>query len=483
MAIGRKDPSSISEPLWVSHRDIAESPGHPFYERLNRLLKQAEFDVFCEKICASYYAQKMGRPSIPPGVYFRMLMLGYFEGIASERGIAWRCADSMSLRSFLGYAITENPPDHSSLSRIRHRLSLEVHKAVFQKVLEILKDAGLLKGKTLGIDASTMEANAAMRSILRKIDGQSYEGYLRELAEASGLDNPTKDDLAEMDRKRKDKTCSNKTWYNPNDPEARVTKMKDGRTHFAYKPEHGVDMDTGALVSVVMHQADQGDTQTGWGTLAEATENLDAVYESEDIVKKVVQECVMDRGYHSGPNLLDLEEVGIRSYIAEPDRGRRKWKAKGEKGEEKAKEQKAVYSNRRRRKGKRGKNLQRKRGELIERSFAHMLETGAMRRTWLRGVENIWKRYLIHACGFNLSLVMRDLYQVGTPRAMDALIRLLRDLFSRLVQHIMPKNVQILQLATYQTESATLVNKSNQSRYFLWATACSPKNITFSTGC
>ncbi len=442
MAIGKRDPSGITEPLWISHSEIADSPGHPFYEKLNRILKKAEFDLYCEQVCASCYAEKKGRPSIPPGVYFRMLMLGYFEGIASERGIAWRCADSMSLRSFLGYAITEGTPEHSSLSRIRNRLSLEVHQEVFRKVLEILKDSGLLKGKTLGIDASTMEANAAMRSILRKVDGQSYEGYLRELAAAEGLENPTNDDLAEMDRTRKGKKCSNKDWFNPNDPDARVTKMKNGRTHFAYKPEHAVDMETGALVSVVMHQADKGDTETGWGTLAEAAENLDAVYDGEDLIRKIAQECVMDRGYHSGSNLLGLEEVGIRSYIAEPDRGRRKWKAKGEKGEEKAKEQKAVYSNRRRRKGKRGKKLQRKRGEVLERSFAHMLETGAMRRVWLRGAENIWKRYLIHACGFNLSLVMRRLYQVGTPRAMAALERLIRELFS-LLRPAVPGNMQI----------------------------------------
>jgi transposase len=424
MAIGKRDSTGICEPLWIGHSDIADSPGHPFYEKLNKLLKQYEFDPFCEQVCAPFYADHMGRPSIPPGVYFRMLLLGYFEGIGSERGIAWRCADSRSLRVFLGYSITESTPDHSSLSRIRQRLPLEIHKEVFQKILEILKDAGLLKGKTLGVDASTMEANAAMRTIVRKVDGNSYEGYLRELAEASGVENPTKDDLGNMDRKRKDKKCSNKEWHNPHDPEARVTKMKDGSTHFAYKPEHGVDMDSGALVSVVIHQADQGDTETGWGTLGEATENLEAVY-GEEVIKEIVKECVMDRGYHSGPTLVGLEQVGIRSYIPEPDRDRRKWQAKGERGAEKAREKEAVYGNRRRTKGKRGKRLQRKRGELIERSFAHMLETGGMRRTWLRGVENIWKRYLIHACAFNLSLMMRNLYRAGTPRGLEALIRLL----------------------------------------------------------
>jgi transposase len=360
-----------------------------------------------------------------------MLMIGYFEGIKSERGIAWRVADSKSLEGFLGYKMTEGTPDHSSLSRIRHRLSLEAHKQVFAKVLVILKKEGLLKGKKIGLDASNIEANAAMRSIRRKIDGKRYEAYLKALAKQSGLEEPTKEDLCRFDRGRPGKSCSNKDWESPTDPEAKVTKMKDGRTHLAYKPEHSMDLETGAMVSAVIHPADQGDTETMWETLAEASENLSAVEEDSE---SILEEYVADKGYHSAQVLVDLEEVGIRSYISEPDRGRRKWKGK-------KKEQKAVYGNRSRMKRQKAKGLHRKRAEILERSFAHLLDSGGMRRALLRGRENIWKRYLIHACAFNLSLVMRQLYRAGTPRGLEALIRLLlRHLFGllRSVRLILP---------------------------------------------
>ena len=431
MAMARKprDGSGNSQEFWVTCTDIAESPGHPFYEKLNKVFDKHQFDQFCEDLCTPYYEERRGRPSIPPGVYFRMLMIGYFEGIGSERSIAWRCADSMSLREFLGVSITEKTPDHSSLTRIRQRFPLEVFQAVFQRILEVLQKEGLLKGKTLGIDATTLEANAAMRSIVRRIDGLSYEEFLTELAAAAGIENPTHQDLANMDRNRQDKKCSNKDWQNPHDPDARITKMKNGSTHFAYKAEHAVDMDTGALAGVVLHHADKGDTESLWGTLGETAENLDAVKEKTSEKVSIIEECVTDRGYNSGAGLVTLEEVGIRSYIPEPKHGRRSWTKNGNKSEEKAKEQNAVYGNRRRVKGKRGKRLQRKRGELLERSFAHCLETGGMRRVWLRGLENVWKRYLIHGCAFNLSLVMRKLYSMGTPRGLADLIRHLLHLF------------------------------------------------------
>jgi len=423
MSLGRRSDRATTEDLFISYSDLPSGPSHPFYTRLDRILRKHDFDAFCEDLCVSYYAEGMGRPSIPPGVYFRMLMIGYFEGIKSERGIAWRVADSKSLEGFLGYKMTEGTPDHSSLSRIRHRLSLEAHKQVFAKVLVILKKEGLLKGKKIGLDASNIEANAAMRSIRRKIDGKRYEAYLKALAKQSGLEEPTKEDLCRFDRGRPGKSCSNKDWESPTDPEAKVTKMKDGRTHLAYKPEHSMDLETGAMVSAVIHPADQGDTETMWETLAEASENLSAVEEDSE---SILEEYVADKGYHSAQVLVDLEEVGIRSYISEPDRGRRKWKGK-------KKEQKAVYGNRSRMKRQKAKGLHRKRAEILERSFAHLLDSGGMRRALLRGRENIWKRYLIHACAFNLSLVMRQLYRAGTPRGLEALIRLLlRHLFGLL---------------------------------------------------
>jgi len=434
MAMGRRGTNGVegTPEFWVTCTDIAKSPGHPFYQKLNQLLEKYGFDRFCEEHCAPSYDDHRGRPSIPPGIYFRMLLLGYFESLSSERAIAWRCADSMSVREFLGYSLTQGTPDHSSLSRIRQRLPLEIYQEVFQRILKILQDEGLLKGETLGVDASTLEANAAMSTLVRKVDGKSYEAFLKELAENAGMENPRKEALAKMDRNRKDKGCSNKDWHNPNDLDARVTKMKDGTTHFAYKAEHAVDLDTGALTSAVIHPADQGDTETLWATLAEATENLATVKEQAGQAVNVVTECVTDKGYHSASTLVALEQTGIRSYVSEPDRGRRSWKAAGEQAEHKAEQKQAVYKNRRRIKGTRAKRLQRKRAELLERSFAHLLETGGLRRVWLRGLHNVWKRYLIHACAFNLSLVMRKLCHVGTPRALAALVRDLFQFLSRL---------------------------------------------------
>ena len=425
MSLGKKSQMNGTEPLRVSYHEVPKGPSHPFYSRLERILKKYEFDGFCEKLCEPYYAEVMGRPSIPPGVYFRMLMIGYFEGISSERGIAWKAADSKSLEGFLGYELLEETPDHSSLSRIRNRLPLEVHKEVFAKVLEILKQEGLLKGKKIGLDASNLEANAAMRSIRRKIDGKRYTAYLQKLARDSGREESSQEDLARFDRNRTDKSCSNREWENPHDPEARVTKMKDGRTHLAYKAEHAMDLETGAMVSAVIHPGDKGDTETVWDTMAEAGENLQTVQERCDAEEEILQELVADKGYHSNAVLVGLEEVGVRSYISEPERGRRRWR-----GKQGVRERLAVYGNRRRIQRAKGSLLQRLRAEILERSFAHMLETGAMRRVWLRGMENVWKRYLIHACAFNLALVMRKLYRAGTPRALEALVRaLLRSLF------------------------------------------------------
>ncbi len=431
MSLGRKSERRMTEDLFITYSDLPKGPSHPFFTRLDKILRKHDFDRFCEDLCASCYAEVMGRPSIPPGVYFRMLMIGYFEGIKSERGIAWKVADSKSLEGFLGYKFTEATPDHSSLSRIRNRLSLEAHKRVFALVLEILKKEKLLKGKKIGMDASNVEANAAMRTIRRKIDGKRYEAYLKALAKQSGLEEPTKEDLGRFDRKRPGKSCSNKEWENPNDLDAKVTKMKDGRTHLAYKAEHSMDLETGAMVSVVIHPADRGDTQSAWETLAEASENLNAVQEGSQEEEGLLQECIADRGYHSGAVLADLKEMGIRSYIAEPDRGRRKWKGK-------SREQKGVYANRDRMKRAKAKGLHRKRAEILERSFAHMLDSGGMRRVWLRGRENVWKRYLIHACAFNLSLVMRNRYRAGTPRGLEALAQLLFRLLLGLCRSFRP---------------------------------------------
>jgi transposase len=416
MAMGKRRTERQQE-LWIAALDVPTPAAEPFYRKLNEVLSQEGFDPFVEGLCQRFYHEEIGRPSIPPGVYFRMLLLGYFEGIDSERGIAWRCGDSLSFRAFLGIPLNKGTPDHSSLSKIRGRIDLETHEEAFTWVLKVLAQRRLVKGKTLGVDATTLEANAAMRSIVRRDTGESYNDFLTKLAQASGIATPTREDLAKIDRKRKNK-ASNDDWVNPNDPDAKITKMKDGRTHLAHKAEHAVDLDTGAIVGVTLTGADQGDTTTMYDTVAEAAVQLNKVVDQTTgaaIAQPVVQEVVADKGYHSNETTRDLRDNEIRTYISEPDRGRRTW-IDDRSGEVMSDEQSAVYANRRRIRGRRGKQLLRKRGELLERPFAHCYETGGMRRTHLRGHHNILKRLLIHVAGFNLALVMRQLVGIGKPR-------------------------------------------------------------------
>src|SRR6202163_2146461 len=399
MAMGtRQDEQSA---LWVATDDLAKSPGHPFYTQLNALLDAHGFDRFVESKSRGFYAKVMGRPSLAPGVYFRLLLLGYFEGIDSERGIAWRAADSLAVRSFLRLALADPPPDHSTISRTRRLIDVDTHRAVFTWVQERLSEAGLLKGKTVAVDATTLEANAAMRSIVRRDTGESYEEFLTGLAKASGIETPTREQLARLDRTRK-KKGSNKDWTNPYDPHAKITKMKDGRTHLAHKAEHAVDLETGAVVAVTLQGADQGDTTTIEQTLAEAVTQLDAVADATDAEVETAPEVVTDKGYHSRGTVLDLETNGFHTYISEPTRGPQVW-------DEQQDARDAVYANRRRVRGVRGRRLLGRRGEYVERAFAHVYDTGGMRRTHLRGHTNILKRLLIHVGGFNLGLVMRHL--------------------------------------------------------------------------
>ena len=410
MSMGTRRNRRRQEALWVATTDLPQTVAHPFYRRVNALLDAHGFDTFVERQCQRFYAATRGRPSLTPGIYFRALLVGYFEGIDSERGIAWRAADSLAIRRFLGIAVDEDVPDHSTISRTRRLIDVETHRAVFTWVQQRLVASGVLKGATIGIDATTLEANAAMRSIVRRDTGEDYQAYLTGLAQASGIATPTRDDLARLDRKRK-KTTSNKDWRSPVDPDAKVAKMKDGRTHLAHKVEHAVDLDTGAVVAVTVQGADTGDTTTiGDTTVAAAAQIEDAQAEVDD--PQAFTALVADKGYHSNEVMVDLQAVGVRSYVAEPDRGRRDWS--------KAREAQApVYANRRRIRGARGKRLMRRRGERIERSFAHAYETGGMRRTHLRGHRNILKRLLIHLAGFNLGVLFRQLIGVGTPRSLQ----------------------------------------------------------------
>jgi transposase len=407
MAMGKRKRRAQQATIWVATQDLPRSAAHPFYTRLNQILDKADFDGYVETLCQQFYADEVGRPGLPPGRYFRLLLIGYFEGLDAERAIAWRAADSFALREFLGLVLPDAPPDHSTISRTRRLIDLETHQAVFTWMLQRLADAGLVKGKTIGIDATTLEANAALRSIVRRDSGETYQDFLTKLAQASGIETPTRADLARLDRTRKNKG-SNDDWTHPHDPDARITKLKDGRTHLAHKAEHAVDLDTGAVVGVTVQDADKGDVETSRETLTTAAENIESVVPDTD----GPEEVVADKGYHSNQELVDLEAVGVRSYISEPDRGRRNWKKTPDARD-------AVYRNRRRIRGARGQRLLRRRGERLERPFAHLYETGGMRRVYLRGHTNILKRLLIHTGGLNLGLLMRHLTGVGTPRSLQ----------------------------------------------------------------
>ena len=406
MAMGRQ--GDRQGELMVTWAELPRSPGHAFYDRLQDILDEAKFDEKAEEICAPYYADKMGAPSIPPGRYFRMHLIGYFEGIDSERGLEWRCADSLSLREFLRLAARQRVSDHSSLSRTRQRLPLEVHEEMFDFVLELLRQEDLIKGDRVGVDASTMEANAAMRNIEKRADGEGYREMLTRLAKQTGIDTPTAEDLTKNEKKRKNKRLSNKEWKSRSDEDARIARMKNGATHMAYKPEHAVDLDTGAVIAAEIHPADEGDTTTLPKTLERAEKNLAHVDEAP--TDENPAECIADKGYHGREGLKALDGGPWKTRIPEPDRPRfNRWH-----GDEEAR--RAVYNNRARLKSQIGKEGLKRRGEFVERSFQHVLDRGGMRRVHLRGNENIRKRYLLHTAGFNLSLIMRQKFGAGTPK-------------------------------------------------------------------
>jgi transposase len=422
--------------MWIAQSDIQRGAGHRFYDKLNELLREAGFDRKVEQLCAPYFDadHTPGRRSIAPGVYFRMHLIGYFEGIESERGIEWRCADSLSLRDFLGLELTERVPDHSTLSRMRMRLPLEVHQEAFVLILGIVERKGLLRGRVSGVDSTFLRADASMKTIVRRDTKESYPQFVQRLAEESGMENPTEEEARRFDRSRAGKRSSNEEWESRTDSDARIAKLKDGRTRLAYKSEHVVDLETGALVGVSVHPADCADTETLPETLAVAEENLRSARNAggekngdDDPEGDVTPEgasageetdgeraVVADKGYNKAVLLRELREKGYRTYIPERrQKGKRHWTDKG--GRDTAL---AFYGNRARVKRNKGKGFQRKRGELLERTFAHICETGGARRTRLRGRENVNKRYLLQAAAANLGLVMRSLFGRGTPRGL-----------------------------------------------------------------
>ena len=448
--------------------DLPKSPGHVFYEKLNRLLAEAGFDDFVEKLCEPYYADRVGRPGIPPGVYFRMVFVGYFEGIDSQRGIAWRCSDSLSLKEFLGLSPTEKSPDHSSMTNTRKRLPMDIFLEVFSFVLGMAEVHKLLKGKTLGVDSTMLEANAAMKTIVRKDNGDDWMEYLRKLyAEETGEEGPTDEELRRFDRKRKDKKVSNEEWESSTDRDARIAKMKDGRTHLAYKAEHAVDLDTEIIVAAEIYHANQGDQETIETSMDSAENHL-----IRGEVEATPEEAVGDKGYYKTETLTELTYArGYRTYISEPKQnGRRNWKQRTKE------DQRATYNNRRRQKGNRGKALHRKRSELVERSFAHVCETGGARRCWLRGLEKIRKRYLLAAAAHNLGLILRKAFGMGKPRGAhgaSGLLCLPYLAISRLSSHPIGPTDRYEGIWHVLTILASAINPASRR----------PAEATFSTGC
>ncbi len=407
MSMGRRKTEHQSD-LWIPSTQLPQSPGHIFYQKLNRLLLDVGFDRCVEGLCHEHYADGIGRESIPPGTYFRMLFVGYFEGIASQRGIAWRCSDSLSLRDFLGVALHDATPDHSSLTKIRDRLPLSVHEQVFAFVLKVAQEKKLLRGKTVAVDATTLEANAAMKAIVRKDTGEDWKEYLRRLMAEEGIQNPTDEEIRRFDKKRKNKKVSNQEWQSPTDEDSRITKMKDGTTHLAYKAEHVVDLDSEFVLAAAVHPADASDPSTLLGSVLEAQANLVLAGSEQEI-----EEAVADKGYHKAETLAECEQWNTRTYIPEPKRRGYNWEDKPEEW------RKATVANRRRVKGPRSKRLQKKRSELVERSFAHVCETGGGRRMWLRGLSKVTKRYVVQVAAHNVGLLMRKLLGMGKPRTLQ----------------------------------------------------------------
>ncbi len=416
MAMGRR--RGVQQGLWIDAGEIVRGEGHVFYRALNELFRRHGFDAFVEELIEKkkLFADGVGRPSVAPGVYFRMSLVGYFEGLGSERGTAWRCADSLGLREFLGFELTQQTPDHSTLSRWRRKLPVSIHRKVFAWVVRVAQEEGVLKGRQVAIDSTTLEANAAMKSIVRKADGATYQQYLKKLAEAEGAEQATAADLQRMDRKRK-KKVSNRQWKSGTDPDARIARMKDGRTRMAYKVETAVDLGSGVTLAAETHPADRDDRKTVESTLLSADETAMSVG-----VEGGIEDAVLDKGYHSDAVVSNLDAKGYRGFIAEPKvRGRRNWRRCRRRfgAEEAERRRRAIYANRRRTRSAEGRRLQKKRAEHPERGFALMKRSGGLSRVHVRGRREVSKKIQLHVAAANLGVILRRLTGVGTPRSLQ----------------------------------------------------------------
>ena len=417
---------TLSPPeLFIASAQLVRPATSPFYAKLDRTLESFGFAEQARLLCAPGYSKSgRGRPGIDPVVYFKMLMVGFFENIPSERGMAERCNDSISLRAFLGYDLTQATPDHSSMCIIRQRLGLELYEGVFCLILRALEEHGLLSGKNLGIDASVIEANASLKNLMNRNTEEAYWEFVQRLAEESGIDPKDANAVRQFDRKRP-KKMSNEEWVNPFDPDAKIGPTKAGATDMIYKPEHTVDLDTGAIVQAEVRAGNEADPKDLSLHLLQAQGNLN---EAKDLPAErlTMKSVTADKGYFAVAEMKDLQAEGIRTVISDPVKNRKLDRLPEE-------DAAVVRKARRSTKSKSGKALLRRRGMHLERSFAHLLDAGGARRTTLRGLLNLNKRFKISAAIYNLSQLMRKLIGIGTPKQMvaagKALFLILRAIF------------------------------------------------------
>ena len=403
--------------FWIPADQVVSSAKSGFYAKLEETLESFGFATKVRALCAPAYDKSgVGRPGIDPVVYLKMIMVGFFEDLPSERAIAARCADSMSIRAFLKYELNEKTPEHSSFTVIRQRLGLEIYERIFTLTLRALREHGLLRGKNLGIDSSVIEANASLRALVHRNTEEHYWDYVKRLAAESGIDPEDTAAVRKFDRHRPGKG-SNQEWQNPHDPDAKIGRTKDGATDMIYKPEAVVDLDTGAIVQAQVHPGDQADHKEMATRVLEAQQNINEAA-GEKLDTLTVNSVTSDKGYYAVKELQALQQEDIRTVIADPIDNRRLDKLEPD-------EKKAVQAARRSTKSTSGKDLLRRRGMHIERSFAHILDCGGMRRTTLRGWENLNKRFKLAATIYNLSQLMRKLIGIGTPKQLAARGRLL----------------------------------------------------------
>lgn len=414
--------------FWVSTHQLPRSAKATFYAKLDETLESIGFAEKVREICAPAYKQtNVGRPGIDPVVYLKMIMVGFFEDLPSERAIAARCADSIAIRRFLNYELEENTPDHSSLTIIRQRLGLETYQKVFTLCLQALQEHGLLRGKHLGIDSSVMEANASLRALVNRNTAEQYWDYVKRLAAEQGIDPEDAAAVRKFDRQRPGKG-SNQDWENPHDPDAKIGPRKHGGTDMIYKPETVVDLDTGAVVQAEVQPGDHTDHQGLATTILEAQQAInEARDEAADTL--TVETVTADKGYYAVNELQGLQHEQIKTVIADPVSNRRWDKLEPQ-------QRQAVQAARRSTQSKYGKALLRRRGMHIERSFAHILDCGGMRRATLRGWKNLNKRFKLAAAFYNLSQLMRKLFGFGTPKQLAALARAILSVFSHLLSLI-----------------------------------------------